>query len=322
MFVEIVIVEERRRAEALSDALLETGALSASIEDADAGSLDEQPLYGEPGERSDREPAEPTASAWNRSRIVALFDETTDVDDAFARALEVVGRSDRPVFERREIADTNWVALTQSQFDPIAIDDRLWIVPSWHAPPREALATSAIVLRLDPGMAFGTGDHPTTRLCLRWLVAHLAAGETVIDYGCGSGILAIAAAKLGAGTVVGTDIDPQAIAAAEANAADNGVAIDFVPSTRFTATVTATVTATAADVVVANILSNPLKVLAPLLTSLVRPAGRLVLSGVLERQWQDVAAAYAPAIRLDPWRTEDGWVCLVGQRPADPGAPA
>ena len=301
MFVEVVLIEERQRAEALSDALLDAGALSASIEDADAGSLDEQPLYGEPG-------IAVPAGGWNRSRIVALFDASTSIATVLRAALDQVGIVETPAYEQREIADANWVGLTQSQFDPIAIGERLWIVPSWHETPAEARGPSAIVLKLDPGMAFGTGDHPTTRLCLAWLEQNIVAGERVIDYGCGSGILAIAAKKLGAGVVSGTDIDDQAVAAAQANALANEVVIDFVSSTRFISE--------PVDLVVANILSNPLKVLAPLLTSLVAPGGRLVLSGILERQWREVAAVYAPWLALDLWRAEDGWVCLAGQRPA------
>ena len=300
MFVEVVLIEERHRAEALTDALLDAGALSASIEDADAGSLDEQPLYGEPG-------LEVATSAWNRSRIVVLFDEETAIDVVLRDALDAVGIADMPDFERREVADANWVGITQAQFDPIAIGERLWIVPSWHELPTEATRPDAIVLRLDPGMAFGTGGHPTTRLCLAWLEQHVVAGDRVIDYGCGSGILAIAAKKLGAVSVAGTDIDDQAIIASRANAVANGVAIDFAPSTAFASP--------PASIVVANILSNPLKVLAPLLASLVEPGGRLVLSGILERQWTEVAAAYAPTIALQSWRVEDGWVCLAGTRP-------
>ena len=297
MFVEIVITEERQRAEALSDALVEAGALSAAIEDADAGSLDEQPLYGEPGLSA-------TTSGWNRSRVVALFDETMDCDAMLRDALRAAGISDPPPVARRTVADADWVRLTQAQFEPIRIGRRLWIVPSWHALPTAANEPGAIVLRLDPGMAFGTGDHATTRLCLAWLDDHVEVGDGVIDYGCGSGILAIAAKKLGAGHVVGTDIDEHAVAAARANALENGVDLAFSSSRDFAAG--------PERIVVANILSNPLKVLAPLLSSLVAPGGRLVLSGILERQWTEVAAAYAPRITLDLWRAEAGWVCLVG----------
>lgn len=302
MFIEVALTEACDRAEALSDALLEAGALSAAIEDADAGSTGEQPLFGEPG-------SEPAAAAWKRSRIVALFDRHADIEAALARACGGAGL-DAPVgYARREIADTDWVGLMQSQFEPLAIGDRLWIVPSWHALPERAQAPGAIVLGLDPGMAFGTGDHATTRLCLSWLDENLPRGASVIDYGCGSGILAIAAMKLGAGRAVGTDIDEHAVAAARANARANGVEIAF--------TVSSTCDGGAADIVVANILSNPLKLLAPLLTALVAPGGRLVLSGILERQWREVAEAYAPRIAMRVWRCEDAWVCLVGTRSED-----
>jgi ribosomal protein L11 methyltransferase len=295
MFVEIILIENAARAEALSDALVEAGALSAAIEDADADSPDEQPLFGEPG----MEPA----GAWQRSRIVALFDADAAIGDVVASACTSIGLPANPAFERREVADADWVRLTQAQFEPIPIaDGKLWIVPSWSALPPGS--EDAVLLRLDPGVAFGTGDHATTRLCLEWLVTHLTGGESVIDYGCGSGILAIAAKKLGAGTVVGTDIDEQAVLAARANATDNGADVAFADAHAFAAP--------RSDVVVANILSNPLKVLAPLLVSLVAPGGVLVLSGVLERQWQEVAAVYAPAVVLAPWKTADGWVCLVG----------
>lgn len=309
MFVEVVLIEERSRADALSDALLDAGALSVAIEDADAGGLDEQPLYGEPGTGPSH--TVPTGH-WKRSRIVALFDAASKIDDALDRAMATAGIVDLPAVERRDIADANWVQLTQSQFDTIAIDERLWVVPSWREPPPTARVPGAIVLRLDPGMAFGTGDHPTTRLCLAWLVRHVEGGERVIDYGCGSGILAIAAARLGAASVVGTDIDEQAVIVARSNAVANDVTIAFSPSTQFAAD--------RAEIVVANILSNPLKVLAPLLASLVAPDGRLVLSGILERQWPEVAAVYAPNIVLEPWRVDDGWVCLVGRRPRLDGA--
>jgi len=299
MFIEIVITEERERAEALSDALIDSGALSATIEDADAGSIDEQPLYGEPGMTIE-------TTAWKHSRVVALFDGGTDIDRAIASASAASGITPVPPHERREVADANWVGLTQAQFEPIRIGSRLWIVPSWHETPVAARDADAIVLRLDPGMAFGTGDHPTTRLCLAWLDECLTRGARVIDYGCGSGILAIAAAKLGAGRVAATDIDEQAVDAARSNADDNDVSIEVTLATRFTSA--------PVDVVVANILSNPLKVLAPLLTSLVADDGWLVLSGVLERQWQEVAERYAPFLPLSCWRCEDGWVCLVGRR--------
>ncbi len=299
MYVEVVFTDTRHRALRLSDALLEAGALSAAIEDADAGSADEHPLYGEPG-------ADPSDRDWKSNRVVALFDAGADVDAALAAAFAGAGIDEVLQCERRTVADRDWVRATQAQFAPVRIGRRLWIVPSWHALPDAARAADAAVVRLDPGLAFGTGEHPTTRLCLAWLDEHVAGGERVIDYGCGSGILAIAALKLGAGAVTGTDIDEQALTASRENALDNDVRIDFLPSSRFHAE--------PADVVVANILANPLKLLAPALTALVAPGGRIVLSGILERQWRDVAHAYAPAIALSRWREEDGWICLAGAR--------
>ncbi len=299
MFTEIVFQTDRSHADALTDSLLEAGALSATVEDADAGLPDEQPLFGEPG-------GEPELPAWNRSKIVALFDDQSDADAIVTEAFQTAGLKAVPVLERRSVANADWVRLTQAQFDPIHIGERLWIVPSWHDAPADALQTDSIILELDPGLAFGTGSHPTTRLCLTWLESHVGPGQSVIDYGCGSGILAIAAKKLGAGEVVGTDIDEQAIAASIDNAQINHCDVMFSTSKQFEHV--------PADIVVANILSNPLKVLAPLLCSLVAPDGQLVLSGVLLRQWEEVAAAYQPFIRLEVWRSEEDWVCLAGQK--------
>lgn len=302
MFTEVVFTEDGTHAEALSDALLGAGALSATVEDADTGNAAEQPLFGEPG-------ADHSVAAWTRSRIVALFGAGADIDSAVAIAVQLAGLPESPSFVRRAVADADWVRMTQAQFGPIRIGTRLWIVPSWHALPAEAARPDAVVLKLDPGLAFGTGSHATTRLCLAWLAANLRVGQSVIDYGCGSGILAIAAKKFGAAETVGTDIDPQAISAAITNAGENAVAIRFELSTGFDAE--------PADVVLANIISNPLKLLAPLLSSLVAPGGRLVLSGILERQWREVADAYAPTLVLEVWQAEDGWICLAGSRDAE-----
>ncbi|HQE38653.1 MAG TPA: 50S ribosomal protein L11 methyltransferase, partial [Zoogloea sp.] len=202
-----------------------------------------------------------------------------------------------------EVEEQNWVQLTQSQFDPIRITDRLWIVPTWHTAPD----ADAINLVLDPGMAFGTGSHPTTRLCLEWLTEQVAPGVSVLDYGCGSGILGIAAVKLGAGEVTGVDIDDKAVATAADNAAANGVSLHLQVSAK---PLDGTF-----QRVVANILTNPLKMLAPLLAARVAPGGKLALSGVLEAQAEEVIAAYAPFIALQVGATLDGWVRIEGQRP-------
>ena len=294
-FQECVIEVAQEQAEAWSDALFDLGALSVSVEDADADTPDEQPLFGEPG-------LEPTRLAWNRSRVVALFDDATDPAVVVAAAANQLGIDPLPAFALRAVEDQDWVRLTQSQFEPIRIGEKIWVVPSWHDAPEP----DAVILELDPGLAFGTGSHPTTRLCMQWLEKNLKAGETVLDYGCGSGILAIVAKKLGAGDTLGIDIDPNAVEASRYNAERNRVEAAFaLPDATSEATY---------DLVVANILSNPLKLMAAMLSARVRPGGRLVLSGVLERQAEEVAAAYAPWLALSVWRAEEGWVCLHGTR--------
>lgn len=281
-------------AEAVSDALLAVGAISVDAADDHAGSEGELPVFGEPGA---------AARLWSATRLTALLPETADADSIATSALVSAGVECAPAIERGRIEDADWVRLTQQQFRPIRITERLWVVPSWHEPPDP----SAVNVLLDPGMAFGTGSHPTTRLCLEWLVQHLAGGERVLDYGCGSGILAIAAVMLGARAATGVDIDPQAVLAASKNAAQNRADARFLDPDDLAPG--------EFDVVVANILANPLKALAPLLASRVRRAGDLILSGVLESQAPDVAASYAPIITLVPAAVSDGWVLLAGRRP-------
>lgn len=282
-------------AEPLCDALIELGALSASIEDADAGTADERPQFGEPGT--------PTTPGWQRSRVLALCESDTNVSELLQAACQQMGVPPIRDFSVTALAEQNWVQLTQAQFDPIQISGRLWIVPSWHESPDP----SAINLVLDPGMAFGTGSHPTTRLCLEWLEKTVTPGCSVFDYGCGSGILAIAAGKLGAREVRGLDIDPQAVEAARANAERNAVMADFVDGSQ---PIDGTY-----DVVVANILSNPLRVLAPAICALVRPAGgQLALSGILREQADEIIAVYAPWIALTVADVGEDWVCLSGRK--------
>ncbi|MET3447344.1 50S ribosomal protein L11 methyltransferase [Ralstonia pickettii] len=294
---ECVLEVARDDAEALSEALFDLGALSVSVEDADADTPEEQPLFGEPGH-------EPTRLAWNRSRVVALLADDADPALLVAAAANEINLSPLPAYTVREVEEQDWVRVTQSQFEPIHIGEHIWVVPSWHDAPEP----DAVVLELDPGLAFGTGSHPTTRLCMEWLEQHVQPGERTLDYGCGSGILAIVAKKLGAGETVGVDIDPNAVEASRYNAERNRVEATFAlpddaPEGTF-------------DLVVANILSNPLKLMAAMLCARVRPGGRLILSGVLERQAEEVAAAYASAIPLTVWRARDGWVCLHGVKPA------
>ncbi|GMU72510.1 MAG: hypothetical protein AMXMBFR42_19690 [Burkholderiales bacterium] len=282
-------------AERWCDALLEAGALSVEVSDPHAGTEREAARYAEPGE--------PDAGYWAVSRIEALFADGVDAAQAFAAAAQVIGVP-APRHDTRAIADEDWVRATQAQFGPIDLGAGCFVVPTWCEAPRDA----AIVLRLDPGVAFGTGSHPTTRLCLEWLRETIRGGERVIDYGCGSGILAIAAAKFGAADVSGTDVDAQALSASRANATSNGVEARFVEPSRLRTE--------PADVVVANILANPLILLAPALSARVRPGGRIALSGILEPQGGAVAAAYEPWFTLAHARRLDGWVLLAGERRA------
>lgn len=290
MWLSLKLAADQQQAEPLSDALLAAGALAVSTEDRDAGTLQEEAQYGEPGEETPR--------AWRRNWVIALLPGETDV----AALLQRLGLAAETEYTLEEVAEQDWVRLTQAQFDPIRITDQLWIVPSWHQAPD----ARAVNIELDPGLAFGTGSHPTTRLCLRWLAEQLQGGETVLDYGCGSGILAIAAAKLGAGRSIGVDIDPQAVAAACENAKRNQVKAEFylpdgAPPLQ-------------ADVLVANILTNPLRALAPLFAARLRPGGRIALSGLLATQSDALITAYRPWFELALTEIEEGWAMLTGMR--------
>ena len=290
-FLQVNIVVPSSHAELLSDELMEVGALSTAIEDAYAGTDKEQPIFDEPNE--------PSAEIWEQSLIIAMFDADTDVDAAVA----LLPDNMRPVKEAytvTSVADQDWVKLTQSQFDPIHVSERLWITPTWHEAPTDG----SINIELDPGLAFGTGSHPTTFLCLRWLDANMPQGAAVLDYGCGSGILAITAAKLGAGKVVGVDIDKQAIRASHDNAAQNQVNIevylpDEQPEGQF-------------DMVVANILANPLRMLGQMLAGRVKTDGQIVLSGILAEQVEEISALYQQWFDMKPATIQDGWACLFG----------
>ncbi len=293
-WLTLIVNADARDAEALSEALLELGALSVDVHDAHADTEAEQPIFGEPGE--------PPPSLWSHSRVTALFPADARVEEVLCQAAESAGLQHLPAYRLETLEDNDWVRLTQAQFDPIRISDRLWIVPTWHAPSDPA----AINIVLDPGLAFGTGSHPTTQLCLRWLDANIKGGESILDYGCGSGILAIAALKLGAGSAIGVDLDPQAVQASRDNAQANQVAGHFyvpdeAPQGQF-------------DIVVANILTNPLKLLAPLLAGYTRQGGRIVLSGILDAQAEEVRQVYSTWFDLGPPVVEDGWVCLSGTR--------
>jgi ribosomal protein L11 methyltransferase len=294
-WITVTLLADSSHAEALSDALLDAGALSVDIEDADAGTPDEKPQFGEPG-------LPVAVELWPHSRLHALFERDADLAASMAEAAEAAGLTTPPPYTTAQLDEQNWVRITQAQFDPIRVSARLWVVPSWHAHPDP----SAINITLDPGMAFGTGSHPTTRLCLEWLDQHITGGETVIDYGCGSGILALAAARLGATRVTGTDIDPHALDAARYNAQRNDATLELLHSRENIDH--------QADIVVANILANPLTVLAPLLCRLTRTGGHIALSGILAAQTDMVRGAYRPAFELAAAGERDGWVLLTGTR--------
>ena len=297
--VELLLLAPEGVVETVTDALIdELGAMSASVEDADADTESERALFGEPGM-----PA--PAGGWQRSRIVALFDDDTAATEAATLLLAQDWARDVALVAMRPVQEQDWVRLTQSQFAPMEISNGFWIVPSWHEVP----AGAQRVIRLDPGLAFGTGTHPTTRMCLRWTArqaASLAPQWTrVLDYGCGSGILAIGAALHGASAIEAVDIDPAAVESTRANASANGVTLKAgLPD----------LASGVYPLVYANILATPLKLLAPLLSAHVARGGHLVLAGILERQAQELKAAYAPWLTLEVSDSDEGWVLMTGQR--------
>ncbi|HEU4457931.1 MAG TPA: 50S ribosomal protein L11 methyltransferase [Methylibium sp.] len=298
---ELVLHADEAGVEAIGDELIELGALSVSVEDAEADTPAERAIYGEPGLPAPRE-------GWQRSILRALFGDEPAATRAVTRLLAQGEPGRVRVASLHAVDEQDWVRLTQSQFAPVEITPSFWIVPSWHAPP----AGAAQVIRLDPGLAFGTGTHPTTRMCLRWTArqAERLRGARVLDYGCGSGILAIGAARFGAAAIDAIDIDPAAFASAEANAKANGVELRAGSPESIGAP------AAGYGVVFANILASPLKLLAPLLAAHVAPGGALVLAGILERQADELRAAYASHLAIDVVDSEDGWILMTGRRAA------
>jgi ribosomal protein L11 methyltransferase len=292
----LILQAPAARADTLSDLLLEAGAQSVAVEDANAGTPHERPVYGEPGAAVE--------SFWPENELRVLLDEQDDEAHFVALAAQACGAApgERFAYRVEPVPEDDWVRSSQAQFEAIEAGPGIWIVPSW----REPVVADALNIRIDPGLAFGTGTHPTTRLCLGWLRARVTPGCSVIDYGCGSGILAIAAAKLGAAKVCGVDVDPDAIRVAGDNAQRNGVvalfrSADHAPQGRF-------------DLLVANILANPLRVLAPALAALVRPGGQIALSGILEMQEAELSLVYQAYFDMRVFARQDGWICLEGLR--------
>ncbi len=293
---ELILLAPVNEVETLSDALDALDALSVSVEDADAHTPAEQALFGEPG-------MPPPKAGWERSRIVALFaTEALAKDAAAVLALQDFFAGCQLVAVQ-SVPEQDWVRLTQSQFTPVEITPEFWIVPTWHEPPAQAKQ----VIRLDPGLAFGTGTHPTTRMCLRWIASQGAAGKSlgrVLDYGCGSGILAIGAAKFGAVAIDAVDIDQAAVESTRANAEANHVQLQTGLPDKAVGSY---------QTVLANILATPLRVLAPLLCAHVEKGGNLVLAGILDRQADELKAAYAPYCQLQVHDAQEGWILMTAQ---------
>lgn len=292
---ELTLLCPEDRVDIVSDALDALDALSVSVEDADAQTPAEQALFGEPG-------MPPPKDGWQRSRIVALFAQESAAKEAAVLLGAQEFFQDCRLLGVQALQDQDWVRLTQSQFAPVEVTPEFWIVPTWHEPPAQARQ----IIRLDPGLAFGTGTHPTTRMCLRWIALQGVHHQRVLDYGCGSGILAIGAAKYGASDIDAVDIDEAAVTAtglnAQANQVDLRAGLPDMAQGRY-------------QTVLANILATPLRVLAPLLCAHVAPGGSLVLAGILERQADDLKAAYAPWIQLEVSDTQEGWILMTGRSP-------
>ena len=290
---ELSLLCPEDRVDVLSDALDALDALSVSVEDADAQTPAEQALFGEPG-------MPPPKDGWQRSRMVALFAQEAAAREAAALLGAQDFFEDCQLLGIQTVEDQDWVRLTQSQFAPVEVTPDFWIVPTWHEPPEQARQ----IIRLDPGLAFGTGTHPTTRMCLRWIAQHGVQAQRVLDYGCGSGILAIGAAKYGATEIDAVDIDEAAVTSTELNAQANGVQLKAGLPDKAQGQY---------QTVLANILATPLKVLAPLLCSYVAPGGHLVLAGILERQAEELKAAYAPWVVLEVADTQEGWILMTAK---------
>ena len=292
------IQANENNADAISDALMSIGALSASIEDANAETAAEQAIFGEPSSQH-IEYAPP--GIWQQNIITAMFQEDADIGHVIS-TLSTETTIPKFQYSTEIIAEQDWVRATQAQFDPIKITDKFWIVPTWHVAPNQ----DAINIILDPGLAFGTGSHPTTHLCLEWLTNQSLQNHSVLDYGCGSGILAIAAKKLAAKHVIGVDIDDQAIIASNYNAQQNQVNIEFYDANSFSQQ--------SFDIVMANILSSALMVLAPALSKYCKTGAKLALSGILESQKETLIARYSEWFNMDSPIQKDAWILLTGTK--------
>jgi ribosomal protein L11 methyltransferase len=290
-WINLTFFADKKDIDLLSEALEIRGALSIFIQNKNLNNSDEELIFGEPHSGPNK--------FWATNQIQALFNDSVDIkeiqDELILHFQDINFK-----FTASSVSETDWVKLSQSQFKPICIKDRINIVPSWHKINNPKL----INIILDPGLAFGTGAHPTTHLCTEWLIDNVSKEKKVLDYGCGSGILAIAAFKLGAKMVKGVDIDPQAIIASKENGNVNECNIDWLNTNedfKFQA-----------DLLVANILSSALSVLAPLLASYCAPKGKIALSGILESQENQIKKIYEPWFNFEKTLKNNGWVCLSG----------
>jgi ribosomal protein L11 methyltransferase len=288
-WIQISTLVNEPLAEPFSDALMEFGAVSVT--------------FAESGEEEIFEPEIGTTPLWQHTKVIGLFDAEQDEIALLLALSQAFPQIKASEYRIEQIEDKDWIREWMDQYQPMAFGSRLWIVPSWLPAPDP----TAVNLLLDPGLAFGTGTHPTTAMCLNWLDQIDLTGKTLIDYGCGSGILAIAAAKLGALSVKGTDIDPQAIRASCDNAQRNQVEVGFALVKDFNAE--------PSDILIANILAGPLKQLASEFDHLVKPGGTLVLSGLLSTQAAELQAHYQQyGFELDQLQTQDEWARLSGQK--------
>ena len=290
-WINLTFFAEEKDIDLLSEALETRGALSIFIQDKNLNNSDEELIFGEPHSGPNK--------FWATNQIQALFNDSLDIKEIQDELILNFQDIDFK-FTASSVSETDWVKLSQSQFKPICIKNRINIVPSWHKINNPKL----INIILDPGLAFGTGAHPTTHLCTEWLIDNVSKEKKVLDYGCGSGILAIAAFKLGAKMVKGVDIDPQAIIASKENGNLNECNIDWLNTNEDFKFQT--------DLLVANILSSALSVLAPLLASYCAPKGKIALSGILESQENQIKKIYEPWFNFEKTLKNNGWVCLSG----------
>lgn len=297
-WLQLVIQANTEQASVLSDILSDAGSSAVTLRDAA-----DQPLY---------EPPVGETPLWSDTEVIGLFDANTDMDEVLLLITNTMGAC--PNYTLNPLEDKDWVREWMSHFKPTQFGKRLWVVPSHHADTHVTEHPDAINILLDPGLAFGTGTHPTTAMCLEYLEqAHLRQ-QSVIDYGCGSGILAIAAAKLGAKSVLAIDNDPQALTATEDNACKNEVMELFQIRLPNTQSSTEQDPTPQTDLLVANILAKPLIDLAPYLASLIKPHGRIALSGILSEQADDVLQAYSPFFDIKIFKLLEDWVCLEGTK--------